>query len=114
MTDIILTYIIPALLAAVVSLFLGRKQGKNIQVDIEGKYKAMLDSEIESRRKDRKEYDLLEERVEKLEGELKRVWRAYDYSLRHIKKIDPNRPIPDFLNWDTGELMKYYREQFGE
>lgn len=114
MTDIILTYVVPALIAGLVTLFLGRKQGKNLQVDIEGKYKAMLDSEIKERREDRKEYEKLTERVEKLEGELKRVWRAYDYSIRHIKKIDPNRPVPDFLNMDTGELMKYYKEQFGE
>ena len=114
MSDIIFTYVIPALLAAAVSLFLGRKQGKNIQVDIEGKYKAMLDNEINERRKDRVEYEKLDERLAKVEGDNKRLWRAYDYSLRHIKRLDPNRPVPDFLNWDTGELRTYYKEHFGE
>ena len=114
MTDIILTYIIPAVIAGIVTLILGRKQGKNIQVDIEGKYKAMLDGEIKERREDRKEYERLLERVEKVEMDNKRLWRAYDYSLRHIRKLDPTRPVPDFLNWDTAELMKYYKEQFGE
>lgn len=114
MIDILLTTVVPAIIAGIVSLLLGRKQGKNIQVDIEGKYKAMLDSEIKARREERKDYDRLSERVEKLESELKRVWRAYEYSLRHIKRIDPNNPAPDFLNMDTGELMKYYRERYGE
>ena len=114
MTDIILTYIIPAIIAGLVTLILGRKQGKNIQVDIEGKYKAMLDNEINERRKDRVEYEKLDERVNKLEKELRRVWRAYEYSLRHIKRIDPTHQAPDFLEWETGELQKYYKERFGE
>jgi len=114
MIDIILTYIAPAIIAGIVALFMGRNQNRKIKVDIEGQYQGLLSKEIEERRKDREEYARLDERVVKLEGELKRVWRAYEYSLRHIKRIDPNHPIPDFLNWDTGELMKYYKDRYGE
>lgn len=107
MLDIILTYIVPSLIALVVPVLLGRKQARNLQVDIEGKYQAMLNNEIEERQK-------LGEKFDKLEQKLERYERAYSYSIRHIRKVDPLNPVPDFLNWDTGQLQKYYRDRFGD
>lgn len=107
MIDAILTYIIPALIAGLVTLFLGRNQNRKIKVDIEGQYQALLSKEIEERRKLAERFDIVEQKLDKWE-------RAYKRSLHHIRKIDPDNPVPDFLEWDTGRLQKYYQERFGE
>lgn len=104
MLDTILTYIIPAIIAGVVTLLLGWKQNK---VGIEGKYQEMLKNEIEERRKLAERFDDLEKRLDKME-------RAYYRSIQHIRRVDPQHPVPDFLEWSTGELQKYYKERFGE
>ncbi len=107
MPESIITILGSAIISGLVALALGLKQGKKIQVDIESQYKTMLDSELEERRKDRERIKALEDKFDKLE-------RAYGWSLYHIKRVDPNNPPPDFLEWSTGELRKYYKERFNE
>ena len=54
-----------------------------------------------------------ERQIDKLEKEYRRVVRAYEYSLKHIRKLDPQGQIPDFLNWDTEKLAAFYKEHYG-
>jgi hypothetical protein len=50
-----------------------------------------------------------ESRIDELQAEIRILRRAYTYALQHIRKIDPNGDVPDFL-MDTGDLIKYYKE----
>lgn len=55
-----------------------------------------------------------EKQIDNLEKKLKNLLRAYEMSLKHIRKIDPVGEIPDFLEWDTGRLARYYRDNYGD
>ena len=99
----IITYAGAAIVAGIVALILGRKQGRNIQVDIEGKYQNMLASEIEARRKLSKEINEMEKRFEQLEDENKSLRRAFARAIAHIRSINGGAEIPDFFA-DTGPL----------
>ena len=105
--NILVSTVVPAIIAGAISLWLGRKQGESIQVDIEGKYQQMLSKEIDERKK-------LSDRLNALEAELRRYMRAYDYSIRHIRKIDPQSAVPNFLDWSTDELKAYYKSRYGD
>ena len=104
--EIVIQFIIPAAISGIVALLLGRNQSRVIKVDIESKYQKMLSDEIDERKE-------LSDRIDSIEKELKRYIRGYELSIYHIKRIDPEHDIPDFLNIDTGKLRQYYRDRFG-
>jgi len=109
--SILLSVIIPVVITSLVSLYLGKRQSRNIKVDIESQYQEMLSKEIEERKK-------LADRFNELEKKLKEYMRAYEYSIRHIKKMnelfDPEKQVPDFLNWTTEELRRYWKDNYGD
>lgn len=50
-----------------------------------------------------------EQRIDQLQAEIRVLRRAYTYALRHIRQVDPDGEIPDFL-MDTADLVKYYHD----
>jgi len=106
METIIIQFILPVIISGSVALLLGMRQSRGIKVDIEAKYQKMLADEIDERKE-------ISDRVDSIEKELKRYIRGYELSIYHIKRIDPEHDIPDFLSIDTGKLRQYYRERFG-
>lgn len=94
--NIIWSVVVPAVITAVVSIWLGRAQGRSVKVDIERKYKEMLAEEIEERRK-------LMDRFDEIEEKYKKLHRAFERSIRFIRVNLPNVDIPDFFQ-DTGEV----------
>lgn len=114
MPEILLSVIVPAIITAVVSLWMGRKQNRKIQVDIESQYQSMLSREIDEREKLSKRFDILEKEAHDFKEEARKWRRAYYLSVGHIRRIDPLHPVPDFLEWSTDQLQRYYREHYPE
>lgn len=96
--NIIWSVIIPAIITAVVSLWLGRAQGRSVKVDIENKYREMLAREIDERRK-------LMEEVEAIKEDNRKLRHAFTRAIAFIRVHLPDQEIPDFF-LDTGDLKR--------
>ena len=88
--DLWVSIVLPILISVVVPLLLGRAQAKSLKVDIEAKYKKMLDETISELDKLRDDYFALK--------------KAFTRAIAFIRVIH-NGEIPDFFE-DTGDLKK--------
>lgn len=95
---IIWSVVVPAIITAVVSVWLGRAQSRSVKVDIENKYREMLGAEIDERKK-------LMEEVESIKEENRKLRHAFTRAIAFIRVNLPNAEIPDFFV-DTGDLKK--------
>jgi len=96
--NLLISVVLPVIVTSIVSLILGRAQGKSVKVDIERKYKEMLSEEIQARRELKKQF-------EKLEEDNRKLRHAFTRAVAWIRlRLQPGEEMPDFF--ETGDITK--------
>lgn len=98
-----------AIVVAVINKIPSRQNVLQINADIITKFSNQVRDLADDVEKERERGDKLEQRVDDLQLEIRRVKNAYNRAMKYIyQKKDPEETIPDFMldTQDLGKLSK--------